>query len=166
MLNLTQHILRRLNKRRASDRLDLINDMTGGIVPAEAQIITTTTDPFYLAVPSPFGDRLLTRFVGSRISQIHKSVDFYSDNVFTMLGLYRSADLVISDRVHVCAATLALGSSARFLALDQRSKDGRSSLLSRLGYQSVSDSVSRKNPGDVEDDKQAMRTLVRQFRML
>jgi hypothetical protein len=62
---------------------------------------------------------------------------YYSDLPHGYLSLYQSARCVFSDRVHTCAATLALGGTARYLASSSRSNEKRSKLFERLGVADV-----------------------------
>ncbi len=64
-----------------------------------------------------------------------KEWGFYSDNPMGCLAALSGASLVLSDRVHTVAATLAMGGVACFDPVSERSRDGRWQLLADLGLE-------------------------------
>lgn len=149
-----------LKGARIQEVINLLGSIDGIDLTRQIDVLSTTTNPHTFRAPFAFGDRLIDRFFGSRIRQVRRKFDLYSDNWFVMLAYYRSADLVISDRVHVCAAALAVGTPAHYLLSSQRSRDGRSSLLDKMGFARIF-STTQVPPDDfLQGERSRMRRLI------
>lgn len=81
---------------------------------------------------------------------------FYADLPQGYAALYAAAELVITDRVHTTAATLVLGGRARYLFSGDRARDGRWSLLERVGAGDVVERPVRLDADRVGEDKATM----------
>jgi len=57
---------------------------------------------------------------------------YYSDLPHNYLSIYKHANLVLSERVHTCVATLSLGGKAMYIAHSRRSLQRRRYLFDRL----------------------------------
>ena len=76
------------------------------------------------------------------------------------LSIYRSAELVVTNRVHTCAATLVLGGRARYLTTPGRSLDGRWQLLERVGMGRVQSESLAMEQGALDDEKAQLRAFL------
>ncbi|MBI2706459.1 MAG: hypothetical protein HYX32_14395 [Actinobacteria bacterium] len=85
----------------------------------------------------------------------------YSDVPYGYLSIYRSAEVVFSDRVHTCASTLILGGTAQYVTTTTRSRDGRRKLLERVGAAHVFSAPGRLDRTAVEGEKLAMTAFLR-----
>jgi hypothetical protein len=62
---------------------------------------------------------------------------YYSDLPYGYLSILKHANIVFSDRVHTCAATLILGGKAMYIKGSKRSHDGRNNLFKRIGVENI-----------------------------
>jgi hypothetical protein len=62
---------------------------------------------------------------------------YYSDLPYGYLSILKYANLVFSDRVHTCAATLIMGGQAMYIKSSKRSYDGRNNLFKRIMADSI-----------------------------
>lgn len=85
---------------------------------------------------------------------------FASDVPHGYLALYGNAEVVFSERVHTCAATLALGGQAMYVITDERSKEGRKHLLARVGAHDVEERPVRLDPAALQAAKQEQVAFV------
>ena len=77
------------------------------------------------------------------------------------LALYKSAELVVTNRVHTAASTLVLGGTARYLPTHARAIDGRWALLDRVGAGEVRDRAIRLIRSLVDEAKERLRAFSR-----
>ena len=62
---------------------------------------------------------------------------YWSSSPEGYLSIYKSAEVVFSDRIHTCCAALVMGSRAMYISVSQRSKQKRYELLTRLGLEKI-----------------------------
>jgi len=62
---------------------------------------------------------------------------YYSDLPQNYFSIYKNSELVLSERVHTCVATLSLGGRAMYISHTKRSMDGRRNLLHRVGLSEI-----------------------------
>lgn len=86
---------------------------------------------------------------------------YHSDLPYGYLSIFKSADAVFSDRVHTCAAALALGRTAQYLPISPRSKESRFSLFENLGVGQILEKPVRYDFDHVRNKK---AELERNFR--
>lgn len=86
---------------------------------------------------------------------------FYWDTPEGFLAVYKSAQLVFSERVHTCAATLVLGSSAMYLPTSSRSRDNRRALLRRIGAGDIYDRPVQLNRPFIAGEKVELLRFLR-----
>lgn len=77
------------------------------------------------------------------------------------LAIYKSAELVITNRVHTTAATLVLGGTARYLTTHARASDGRWALLDRVGAGGVRDRATSLDRSLLEAGKHDLTKFLR-----
>jgi hypothetical protein len=129
----------RLRRRRARHDRMSVPTMVG---PYE--IIRTQSRPFTKDASALF-DRPSTHYA------------VIPDGYFS---LYKSAELVVTNRVHTCAATLVLAGRARYLATNARATDGRWFLLDRVGAGEVRHGTTSLDHARLVDEKMKLREFV------
>lgn len=77
----------------------------------------------------------------------------YSDLPTGYLSIYRSAEVVFTDRVHTAAATLVTGGTAQYFMTTERARDGRWLLLDRIGAADATIRPTRIATQAVADEK-------------
>ena len=88
---------------------------------------------------------------------------YYSDLPYGYLSILKSAHIVFSDRVHTCAATLAMGGKTMYIRNSNRSKDGRNNLFSRLAVQKIYSEPIELDFGYINQEKEAMVDFIREL---
>lgn len=63
---------------------------------------------------------------------------YHSDLPYGYLSILKNAKLVLSERVHTCAATTILGSEAQYIPHSSRSLEKRMSLFNKVGLNEIS----------------------------
>lgn len=84
---------------------------------------------------------------------------FISFNPITYLKVIKSAEFVISDRVHACATSLACGHPARFLF-----ESPRAGIFDRLGFDYKSNQgIIYPNMGIIEEEMGKLENVIRKY---
>jgi len=81
---------------------------------------------------------------------------YYSDLPYGYLSILKHANLVFSDRVHTCAATLILGGKAMYIKGSKRSHDGRNNLFKRIKVDTIYEKPTSLNLHYIEQEKEKM----------
>jgi hypothetical protein len=92
----------------------------------------------------------------------YRSNTFYWDTPEGFLTLYAHAHSVFADRVHTCAATLALGGKAMYIPTGERSRDNRRAIFGRLGLDGIYDRPVSLDTALVEKAKQDLLAFLRE----
>ena len=77
-------------------------------------------------------------------------------------AIYKSAEVVITNRVHTTAATLILGGKARYLTTHPRASDGRWALLDRVGAGDARDRAISLDRSLVDIGKEQLSNFLRE----
>ena len=85
---------------------------------------------------------------------------YWSDLPDGYLSIYKSANIVFSDRVHSCCAALSLGGTAMYFKLSSRSSDGRNRLFDKLGVSEIFHRPQKLNVNYIDDEKAKMATFL------
>lgn len=82
---------------------------------------------------------------------------FMSFNLLSYLALYKSTKFTVSDRVHSCAVTLALGNPAKFLY-----ETPRAGIFDRLGFDYKSnDGIMYPNMETIWEEKEKLKSAIK-----
>jgi hypothetical protein len=106
--------------------------------------------------------------VRTRSASYHRSADLvfdrpdlhFSDIPYGFLAIYKSAEVVFTDRVHTAACALILGGTARFVFSDARFQYGRWSLLERVGAGDVVRMPTRLDQEAISQEKAEMTAWI------
>jgi hypothetical protein len=134
---------RRRTLRRRGDRTDA---PTWPVRIGPYDVVRTRSEPFSRRADTVF-DR----------PNLH-----YSDMPHGYLAIYKSAEVVFTDRVHTCAATLILGGTARYVSTTDRSRDGRYELLRRIGADAALERPTQLDRSLISAEKEAMLRFLRE----
>jgi hypothetical protein len=88
---------------------------------------------------------------------------YHSDLPFGYMSLFKSAQAVFSDRVHSCAACLALGGQAQYLVTGSRSAEHRRSLFERLNLRDIFSRPVSLDMDFVAREKAEMKLIMREI---
>lgn len=84
---------------------------------------------------------------------------FMSFNLLSYLALYKSTKFTVSDRVHSCAVTLAMGNPAVFLY-----ETPRAGIFDRLGFDYKSNNgIMYPNMEIIEEEKEKLKSVIKKY---
>lgn len=82
---------------------------------------------------------------------------YHSDLPYGYLSILKQAEVVFSERVHTCAATLILGGTAQFIPMAKRSFEKRSKLFDRIRLSEIVSKPVKLNFDYLNGEKERMR---------
>ena len=88
---------------------------------------------------------------------------YYSDLPYGFISILKHANLVFSDRVHTCAATLIMGGRAMYIKGSKRSFDGRNNLFKRIMADSIFIKPTRLNFTYINKEKVKMEIFLSNY---
>jgi hypothetical protein len=87
---------------------------------------------------------------------------FYADTPEGFLAIYKNAEYVFAERVHTCAATLALGGRAMYVPRTPRAHDQRRTLFERVGAAGIYQGPVSLDRERMAVEKQALVRFLRE----
>lgn len=127
----------------------------------KSKILRTNNETFKSSKFSIYINIILNRIFKvnlyhSLFSPYVKNNTYYSDLPYGYFSILKSAELVFSDRVHTCAATLIFGGKAMYVNHARRSNDTRNSLFSRIGLSDIYTKPVSLDMKYIENEKKEM----------
>lgn len=127
----------------------------------ESKILRTNNETFKSSKFSIYLNAILNRLLKMDLyhsiwSPYVKNNTYYSELPYGYFSILSSAELVFSDRVHTCAATLIFGGKAMYVKHSSRSNDTRNSLFSRIGLPDIYSKPVSLDMDYIENEKKEM----------
>jgi hypothetical protein len=89
---------------------------------------------------------------------------YYSDLPYGYISILKHANLVFSDRVHTCAATLIMGGEAMYIKGSKRSHDGRNNLFKRIKADTIYEKPTSLDFNYINNEKEKMKQFLLEYK--